>query len=1144
MEDSLARAISALLNPQSNSSLKVEAQTFCDQFKNSNDGWLSCANIFLQQSSSDLANKDPQTRFFALQTVEEFLRRKLQVKPTNQQIQQLRQIFWSYIDGSSSLNSNTTSPIGTPTSPIGTTNTQQKILSSDLPVYLRNKLSVIITLIFIELYPREWPSFFDNIISLLINSCGTPREHIMTDFFLRICLAIDDEVVNQLLVRNNEELQRNTTIKDAMREGDVSKLVNIWFQLLYSHSKIGTELIQTNFGRNEKNSEFAVVVLSLFAKYVSWIDIQLVIIESFVRSLYKFLETDEYREQACMCLIEIIGKGMNPDEKLALVKKINLIELLNMLISHVQETEDEIVAKLINAVGIEMCISFGNAEGSSLKNELFSVIQFDMNFLITCLSIDNLDFINILLPFLNEYLTVLKRYKKTDTNIPKEVIDISDRTLASLLQALIIKMKYDTNFSQEIILNSYGLGINSRATTSNSNVAAGLDGTDVEDPFIEIRKSLKRPLDNIASINTDLFINYVSTEVCNIYKRISENGIAKIDWSDAELALHLTYLFGECVKSKTGQILYILDGATTDGGISLTILTPLGKMLYHMIESSVSSYKHLSIPLSYFENIVRYATFCDLFPEVIPSVLMSFIDVRGLHYENRHVRYRLFYLFHKFIRIVRHKIGNLVEAVLTNINDLLAISSPSLDFIQSSYASNLLRGGSTTSLVAESEEKSAIEAQLYLFESVGCIVSCDSVPASKQAEYLTVILSPIMSAMESLLNKGIPNSTSNASTGNISNPEELINIFHLVRLINAVGALGKGFPDFEYASNIQKTINLDYINIFKSALSAIVSVLSQLNNYGLIRNAVRYTAQRLVGCMGQELLSQIGPLIRAGLLNNTSPSELIDLLPFIGLLQHRFKSTIFPVLVEIVGPILDRVFVTLNIVASGTDEQFELISLRKSYLGFVCQIFNSDMESVFIVENNISKLETILQSLLHFISDFNDQSVQKLASSALLKMINAWGGNAFSKEINNVIPPQQSQQYQSDKPYTQGGKLNIKLSGKDETSLLPGFDAFIYTKVVPLLFEIPLNKQFDPNDGQCIVVMNELIAIHRSIYLSQGDRYLQFLATEFFPNKIGLRDTSSIQHFIQNLQNNDTKQLRNKKIFIEFIHFLRQNVLK
>ena len=110
MEDSLARAISALLNPQSNSSLKVEAQTFCDQFKNSNDGWLSCANIFLQQSSSDLANKDPQTRFFALQTVEEFLRRKLQVKPTNQQIQQLRQIFWSYIDGSSSLNSNTTSP--------------------------------------------------------------------------------------------------------------------------------------------------------------------------------------------------------------------------------------------------------------------------------------------------------------------------------------------------------------------------------------------------------------------------------------------------------------------------------------------------------------------------------------------------------------------------------------------------------------------------------------------------------------------------------------------------------------------------------------------------------------------------------------------------------------------------------------------------------------------------------------------------------------------------------------------------------------------------------------------------------------------------------------------------------------------------
>jgi len=50
----------------------------------------------------------------------------------------------------------------------------------------------------------------------------------------------------------------------------------------------------------------------------------------------------------------------------------------------------------------------------------------------------------------------------------------------------------------------------------------------------------------------------------------------------------------------------------------------------------------------------------------------------------------------------------------------------------------------------------------------------------------------------------------------------------------------------------------------------------------------RYAFARLVNVLGTEILPYIPPLID-GLLNESEISELVDFLPFIGLLLHKFK---------------------------------------------------------------------------------------------------------------------------------------------------------------------------------------------------------------------------------------------------------------
>lgn len=92
--------------------------------------------------------------------------------------------------------------------------------------FILNKAAQIAALVFIQDYPSRWPEFFTEHITLAESS---PQ---FLSHYFRVLLAIDGEVADKEIPRSALELQRNTLIKDAMREKSVVQLVESWYNIL------------------------------------------------------------------------------------------------------------------------------------------------------------------------------------------------------------------------------------------------------------------------------------------------------------------------------------------------------------------------------------------------------------------------------------------------------------------------------------------------------------------------------------------------------------------------------------------------------------------------------------------------------------------------------------------------------------------------------------------------------------------------------------------------------------------------------------------------------------------------------------------------------------------------------------------------
>jgi len=575
--------LQALSNPN-DANAQSRALAYFEQLKSSDTGWQLAISTL---TSSALNHPlDDYAKFFCLQVIEVFSKcRYLKSDPSQQQAMKSFLSQWIQIQVSQPM--------------------QEK-------VFIHNKAAQIFALVFVCDYPKRWPTFFTDLLQTL--GMG-PRA---VDLYLRVLLAIDCEVVDREVIHSKEEADRNTQIKDHMRESCVQDLVDSWFQIMTVYQSTDADLVcQT---------------LEVVGAYIAWINITLIANLRFVDLLVRFLREIPLREAAADCLHDIVAKGMDPVAKTKLVESLlSVLDSAGILNIEMEEDSDYLckLARLINGIGLQLSLSWTRLKKAGDCDSARGVLQLLEAKIPLCfrfLSHEDDDVSSAVMDFAKEYVQLLKQ-KPT-------VNDTERQRVESLLFIIFEKTKYDEGFYFD------------------------RDGEE-EAIFLEYRKQLRVLFDNVAALDRELVLNRVRDLVNMTLPRWQTS-----PFSEVEAALTFLYQLGEALPASHGNH---FSGDPTKA----SALQPMMELL---LSCGVHNYPHAAVVLCFFELVVRYEKFFLVEPQFVAPTLVAFLDQGGMRHANPKVRSRVAYLFSRFVRAVKTHMTDYTEDVLRRLQDLLVLA--------------------------------------------------------------------------------------------------------------------------------------------------------------------------------------------------------------------------------------------------------------------------------------------------------------------------------------------------------------------------------------------------------------------------------------------------------------------------------------
>lgn len=185
-----------------------------------------------------------------------------------------------------------------------------------------------------------------------------------------------------------------------------------------------------------------------------------------------------------------------------------------------------------------------------------------------------------------------------------------------------------------------------------------------------------------------------------------------------------------------------------------------------------------------------------------------------------------------------------------------------------------------------------------------------------------------------------------------------------------------------------------------------------------------------------------------------------------------------------------------------------------------------------------------MQSVLHYAQDINDIPLLKNALGVLMKMVIAWGGGVDTMNLSKIdvalkAPLKKNAKSPSSHANVDSTSILNSSSSSDSSQMsasgpqppptpkvaLPGFDQFLYSSIVPILFEIP--RKICLKDAQSmLLVMGEIANFHRIVFWgAKKEEYAQFLTTVFFPSVLQCPQDVTLS-FVDALRTKDGKAFR------------------
>ncbi|OXB75723.1 UNVERIFIED_CONTAM: hypothetical protein H355_012647 [Colinus virginianus] len=912
------------LNPNADADFRQRALAYFEQLKISQDAWQVCAEALAQSIYSD-----DHIKFFCFQVLEHQVKFKYS-ELTEVQQQLIRETLITWLQA-------------------------QMLNPQPEKTFIRNKAAQVFALLFVTEYLTKWPKFFFDILSVVdLNPRGV-------DMYLRILMAVDAELVDRDVVHTSEasyyyalifvlkfkkylcfnyrrrfqrgffffpygnsaleslgdldpkaEARRNTLLKDTMREQCIPSLVESWYQILQNY--------QYN------NSELTCQCLEVVGAYVSWIDLSLIANERFINMLLGHMSVEVLREEACDCLFEIVNKGMDPIDKTKLVESLCQVLQSAGLFSIDQEDDVDFLArfsKLVNGMGQALIASWTKLiKSGDMKSaqDALQAIEAKVSLMLQLLIHEDDDISSNIIGFCYDYLHILKQASMPDFSLTVfgDLSALSDQQKANveaIMLAVMKKLTYDEEYNFEN------------------------EGED-EAMFVEYRKQLKLLLDRLAQVSPELLL----ASVRRVFNTTLQNW-QTTRFMEVEVAIRLLYMLAEALP--------VSHGAHFSGDV--TKATALQDMMRTLVTSGVSAYQHTSVTLEFFETVVRYEKFFAVEPQHIPTVLMAFLDHRGLRHSSPKVRSRTAYLFSRFVKSLNKQMNPFIEDVLNRIQDLLELSPPENGF---------------QALLSSDD-------QLFIYETAGVLIVNSEYSAERKQALMRNLLTPLMEKFKVLLEK-------------LMMAQDEDRQMALADCLNhAVGFASRTSKAF---SNKQTVKQCGCSEVYLDCLQTFLPALSCPLQKEVLRSGVRTFLHRMIICLEEEVLPFI-PSASEHMLKDCEAKDLQEFIPLINQITAKFKTQVSPFLQQMFMPLLHAIFEVLLLPAEDNDQSaaLEKQMLRRSYFAFLQTVTGSGMSEV-IANQGAENVERVLFTVIQGAVDYPDPIAQKTCFIILSKLVELWGG--------------------------------------------------------------------------------------------------------------------------------------------------------
>ncbi|KAF2420139.1 Xpo1-domain-containing protein [Tothia fuscella] len=904
--------------------------------------------------------------------------------------------------------------------------------------HIQNKLTQTLTYLFTTLYASGWESFFDDFLSLAGGAGALGVNNIpATALYLRILGSLHDEIADVIIPRSPEEAKRNTELKDLVRARDAQKVSVSWQEILAKWRQIDLSVVE--------------MCLKAISRWVSWIDISLVVNQTVLAALLEMAGQQglqehssvevKVRDAAIDTFTETAGKKMRPPEKMELLLFLNLKTVVGQLIAsppleelrktpHYDTDLAETVAKLVNNVVRDIVIVLDTPTvDEQTRQRANELLQAFIPYLLRFFSDEYDEVCSTVLDSLTELLNFFRKVVKTGP-LPALYAPM----LSPILDAIISKMRFD----------------------ETANWGESDEETD-EAEFLELRKRLNILQQYVAAIDELLYMDTLTTLVVNTLSKLGIANVGSLDWRELDLALYEMYLFGDLASRNRG--LYQKSAPSSVASERLI------QMMRGLMESTVESYPHPAIQLQYMELCVRYGQFFEQNEHLIPKGLEIFVSFAHSH--NEKVRLKSWYLFLRFVKLIRGHLGQVSQTIIQAISDLLPIKASLSSSREDGSDDDSAPGGDETRDVT-------FESQLYLFEAVGCISSTSSIPLQTKILYVRSVMSPIFADMQFHI--------SDAKGGN---ERALLQMHHDIK---ALGTLARGYTDWMPGVKTTAPPPSEVSSEFLRAAEAILAALESLRSSSIIRDASRYSFARLVGGCGTGIFPQLPRWIDGMLSQSSSKEEMSFFLRLLEQVVFAFKAEMFNVLDVVLTPLLRKVFERMGEEPTGTDDEIQLQDLQREYLNFILAILNNDLAAVFVSENNQAIFDSLISTIEHFARSPKDIPTSRLSFAVLTKMVLTWGGPDVP------LPPQNSANGPTSP--TSPTTSAFPPTNPSPQPVFPGFDTFAIKRFSPLSWAIPSNVGFRVKDPASRSMIHDIAFMQEAILKKTGQTYLDELGGE------------------------------------------------